>query len=438
MAGRLVRLLPAVLALSGWWKLRDLLYSVHWGRGPTVFFLLLLSIALVLVVPYLARVIARNDSHANVDRTGVESRGAWLIGLALACAGLWALADDLRQLPINLAKEDARLIDIGGNTWAAAVRFADFGENPYTNRTQLHPVLGAPGVTVDGGRVEMFGVPYYYGFPYFPTMFLSYLPFRWIEPGQDSIRIGNAFWLAVIVVGVSWLAFRLAPPGRRPQAAGLAILLLASTAGLGQQLFYFGITDMLIAAYVILGLLALTYQRPAIAGALLGLAFSAKLLPGLLVAAITFAWLARRGGSRPALIGFAVTTAVVLLPFIAWDPAGFVSATILFYLTHHAAGDTTSLWYYLPESLRLPFLALGGLAVLGVVLWPLRSKSEDLRELLRGLVVVTFLFVAFNKMIHLNYQFVLVPLACVVLAADAMGSSVSSRTTAPRSLSARS
>ena len=70
--------------------------------------------------------------------------------------------------------------------------------------------------------------------------------------------------------------------------------------------------------------------------------------------------------------------------------------------------------------------------VLGVVLWSLRSGSEDLRDLLRAMVVAAFLFVAFNKMIHLNYQFVLVPLACVVLAADAMGSSPSSRTTAAR------
>jgi uncharacterized membrane protein len=153
----------------------------------------------------------------------------------------------------------------------------------------------------------------------------------------------------------------------------------------------------------------------------MGLAFSAKLLPGLLVAAIFFTWIARRGNARRALLGFAATTAIVLLPFVVWNPAGFFSATVLYYLTHHAAGDTTSLWYYLPIGLRRPFLLLGGLAILGVVLWPLRTKRDDPRDLLRAIVVATFLFIAFNKMIHLNYQFVLVPLACVALAADAMG-----------------
>jgi uncharacterized membrane protein len=158
-----------------------------------------------------------------------------------------------------------------------------------------------------------------------------------------------------------------------------------------------------------------------LAGALIGLAFAAKILPGLLIAAILFAWLARRGGWKPALAGFAVVSTIVLLPFVLWSPAAFFSATILFYLTHHAAGDTTSLWYFLPEALRLPFLLLGGLAVLGVTLWPLRSRSDDQRDLLRAIVAATFLFLAFNKMIHLNYQFAVVPLACAVLAADAMG-----------------
>jgi uncharacterized membrane protein len=213
----------------------------------------------------------------------------------------------------------------------------------------------------------------------------------------------------------------VAPSGRRPQAAGLSILLLAVTAGLGGQLFFFGITDVVIAAYVVLALVALTYQRHLLAGALMALALAAKILPGLLVAAIFFAWLGRRSGWKRALAGFAVVSAIVLLPFVAWSPAGFLSATILFYLTHHAAGDTTSLWYFLPPALRMPFLAAGGVAVLGVTLWTLRSPSDDQRDLLRAIVVASFLFLAFNKMIHLNYQFAVVPLACVGLAADAMG-----------------
>ena len=267
----------------------------------------------------------------------------------------------------------------------------------------------------------MFGIPYYYGFPYFPAMFLSYAPFRAIERGQHSIRIANAFWLAVTLAGAGWLAYRLAPERRRPPAAGLAVLLIALTTGLGHQLFHYGITDMLIAAYVLPGLLALSYGRDTTAGVFIGLAFAAKLLPGLLIAAVFFASIARRGNVIRALGGFLVTTAIVMLPFVVWNPAGFFSATILYYLTHHAAGDTTSLWYYLPSALQFLFLALGGLSILGVVLWIMRTESDDPRDLLRAIVIATFLFIAFNKMIHLNYQFVLVPLACVALAADAMG-----------------
>ena len=419
---RLSPWLPALLAVSGWWKLRELLYSTHWERGPTLFVLLLLSIALVLVVPYLARVVARNAASGGGDlATVLPGRRGRLVAIVLFGASLWALADDVREFPRRPAEVEVPLIDIGGNTWAAAVRFTDFRENPYTHRTQLLPVTGAPGVTEHDGQVEMFGVPYYYGYPYFPAMFLSYVPFRAFDRGLHSIRIGNAFWLAVVLGGGAWLAYRLSPDGGRLPAAGLAVLLVALTTGLGSQLFRFGITDMLISAYVLLGLVALTYDRDATAGALVGLAFAAKLLPGLLVAVVFFTWIARRGNFRRALGGFAATTAIVLLPFFLWNPAGFFSATVLYYLTHHAAGDSTSLWYYLPAGLRLPFLVLGGLTILGVVLWPLRSRSSDPRDLLRAITVATFLFIAFNKMIHLNYQFVLVPLACVVLAADAMG-----------------
>ena len=150
----------------------------------------------------------------------------------------------------------------------------------------------------------------------------------------------------------------------------------------------------------------------------MGLAFSAKLLPSALLA---------RGRSLPGSLGAADSVprctrfrgdvfAIVLLPFILWDPAGFVSATLLFYLTHHAAGDTTSLWYYLPKSLRLPFQAAGrSRRSLLVALSPLRSRSEDQRDLMRAMVVASLLFLASSPMIHLNYQFAVVPLACVAL-----------------------
>ena len=418
---RFIQLLPAALAVAGWWKLREQLYHVHWGRGPTIFLLTLASIALILAVPRLARLVSRAGGGV-ARRSGTNtSSQRWLVAAALTAVALWTSGDELTELRLNLAKEDERLLDIGGATWAAARRFVEFGQNPYTHVNQLQVVTGARGVTEIDGRVEMFGVPYFYGFAYFPAMFLSYAPFRLIDPGQHSIRIGNAFWLAVLLGGVAWLAFRLAPAGRQPQAAALAAVLLTATTGLGGQLFYFGITDVVIPVYVVLALVAMSYRRYLLAGCLMGLAFSAKLLPGLLIVTIFFAWLARRGGLRAAVTGFALVSSIVLLPFILWHPAGFLSATFLFYATHHAAGDTTSLWYYLPEALRFPFQLLGGLVTLAVALSPLWSESDDQRDLLRAMVVATLVFLAFSTMIHLNYQFAVVPLACVALAADAAG-----------------
>jgi Glycosyltransferase family 87 len=419
----MAELLPAALALAGWWKLRQLLYHIHWERGPTIVLLVVASIALVLAVPLLARIVSRGVRAAEVDRAATRRRAlSWVVAAALASAAVWSATDELAELRANLAHENATLLDIGGATWAAARRVFDYGQNPYTHVTQLQRVSEGPGVkeTADG-RVEIFGVPYYYGFAYFPATFLSYQPFRWIDPGQDAIRIGNAFWLAVLLGLASWLAWRLSPPARRPEASALAALLLLVSTGLGGQLFFFGITDIVIPVFALSALVAASYRSHLIAGCAMGLAFAAKLLPSALIALVFFAWLARRGGLRPALLGFVATSSIVLLPFVLWDPAGFLSATLLFYVAHHAGGDTTSLWYYLPGALRLPFQALGAVATLGVALWPLVSRSEDQRDLLRAMVVAALLFLASSPMIHLNYQFAVVPLACVVLAADAMG-----------------
>jgi hypothetical protein len=420
----LAKLLPAALALSVWWKLRNALYHIHWGQGPTIFLLILASIALVLAVPRLARLVAGMEDDATAPAAPGEAaratRRGRLVAGALAALALWSLGDELRELRAGMAQERPRLIDVGDVTWMAMVHVFDRRENPYTQRLQPHSVSGRPGVTERDGRVEIYGVPYFYGFAYFPGTFLSYVPFRFIDPGRQSIRIGNAFWLAVLLIGVALLTYRLAPERWRLEGAALAALLLAITTGLGGQLFFFGVTDLMVPGYVVLALVATSYRRPLLAGVLMGLALAAKLLPALLFALVYFVWLFRRDGFGAALASFTLTTTLVLLPFVLWHPGAFLSATLLFYLVHHGGGDSTSLWYFLPHLLRVPFRAVGGIAVLAVVLWPLWSRRRDERDLVRTMVVASLLFLAVSPMIHLNWQFAVVPLACVALAADAV------------------
>ena len=429
-AERAVRtyLVPTFVAVA-WWRLRAVVYNREWDDGPLIFLFVVAHIALVLATPALARRLGPREPSAS--RRGAERA----VPALLIVASLLLLAPDLASLRDQLRREGAPLVDIGGNTWAAAVRFMDRGENPYRHRTQLHPVSGDPHVTEIDGRTEMFGVPYLYGYPYFPAMFLSYAPFRWIDPGLHSIRIGNAVLLALAAIGVGWLSYRLAPSGRGALAVGSSVLLLALAEGIGRQLFARGVTDLLPGVYLVFSLVAITYGRHLLAGALLGVAFACKLVPGLIAAPAILFWGIRRGVASRMAVGFGVAAGIILLPFVLWHPSGFFSATVLFYLTHHARGDGTSLWYHLPEPLQTPFLALGAILVLGVVAAPWyarffggsregaaesRDRSAAHRALTRTVVVACFTFLAFNKMIHTNYQFAILPLACAVLAADAL------------------
>lgn len=413
--------LVPVFAGTVWWKLRDVVYRRQLEDGPLIFLFVAATIVLILATPFVARRLGPPAAAA----LGPRSRRlavALLIGLSV-----WLFGKHLAILPEFLRHDNVPVVDIGGNTWAAAVRLTDRGENPYTHRAQLHSVAGDPHTTVTASGVEMWGVPYYYGYPYFPAMFLSYAPFRWLSPGQHSIRLGNAALLLLAVAGVAWLGHRLASPGRKTLGAGLALLLLGLTQGLGDQLFRFGVTDLLPGVYLLFTFVALTYERRALGGFLLGTTFACKLMPGLVAVPAVLAWLGRRREVQRALVGFAAALAILMLPFVLWHPAGFFSATILFYLTHHAGGDSTSLWYHLPQALQTPFLTVGALLVLGAVTSPLWSSRQDHRALARTVVVAGFTFIAFNKMIHANYHFAIVPLACAVLAADALGAATGSR-----------
>ena len=107
-------------------------------------------------------------------------------------------------------------------------------------------MVGDPGVTEVSGQLEMFGVPYFNGYPYFPAMFLSYAPFRLIDEGPDSIRYGNVAVLLLMALTTGWLAARLTGGRLALVAAGMAVLLLSLSTGLGRQLFGLGSTDAVI------------------------------------------------------------------------------------------------------------------------------------------------------------------------------------------------
>ena len=251
-------------------------------------------------------------------------------------------------------------------------------------------------------------------------MFLSYAAFRAIDPGQHSIRLGNAFLLALAIGGVGWLSYRLAPRARGAFAFSFGVLLLALTEGVGRQLFNRGITDLLPGVYLLFCFIALSYGKRLLAGVLLGAAFACKLIPGLLAASTVLIWSARPRGSVANRTRVRRRIGRVDAPIRALAcPRVPVGHDSLLCDPPRRRRRNFSL-VSPPHFLQAPFLGLGGLLVLVGVTAPWWGAATDQRGLARITVVVCFTFLAFNKMIHTNYHFAILPLACAVLAADAM------------------
>ncbi len=342
----------------------------------------------------------------------------WLaVAGALLLAALLARDGTLFSRAVRDVDLEAHAADIAANTYVAGSRYLD-GANPYRERAQLlHELTPGPHVTVQGDSVKLFGVSYSYGYPYFPAMFLSYLPFRGIGAGYHAIRWGNALCFALTLVLTAWLAARSAPPLVRWPAALLATMALAGADVLPDEIFGQGVTDILIGCYALAGYLLWSYGRPLGAGVLLGIAQSCKLLPGpLLVAPLLLSSDRQRRGQL--LGGYLLTTVVLVGPFAWADPARFVSSTVLYYLAYHSNGDTTSLWYYLPQAARPVFTFAGDVIVIAVVLSAMKGRTNDVVRPLAVAFLAYFLFTAVAPMTHLNYVWAVYPLGCVAFAAQ--------------------
>ena len=307
------------------------------------------------------------------------------------------------------------LIDIGANTYLAGDTFLD-GRNPYATPNQIwHRVLPGPGVRIEDGQVLMYGLRYDYGFPYFPGLMLSYLPFRALAEGYDSIRIGNGILLMVNLLGIGLLARRLRPGAQGWVAAGLGGVAYLGVGVLGHELFHYGITDLVIATYALYGFVALAYGRYGLAGVLFGLAQACKLLPGPALILPVLLYLGTTREAWRLVVAYALTAILVVAPFILWDPERFATSTVLYYLTHHRAGDNTSLWFFLSPYWQTPFLVLGGALAVGSLALARWRHGLGLTWPLALAFCAYVIFVAFNKMSHLNYTWGVYALGCAAL-----------------------
>ena len=196
------------------------------------------------------------------------------------------------------------LLDIGFNTYLAADSFL-MGLNPYTEICQLyHEIRPQEGVTLpDGypmalgtlgtGDITLHGWPYRHGFPYFPMMFLGYVPFvalltDWM-PFECECRVFLvACALGIYHLGRGWHRSRI--------QSLLPVLALLGVPFLSDELFVAGVTDLWIGLLGLVGVLCLQRGQGLGAGFFLGLSQGAKLMPGplLWLPIVLYCWRAER------------------------------------------------------------------------------------------------------------------------------------------------
>jgi hypothetical protein len=410
------------LAISiAWLAAIDHICRKTWHHGDTTW-LGMLGVIATLVV---ARTVARRF-RAKGKSGGWGQR--WLLAAVITLLAAEVVVHGRGFLATSGTEKGAN--DIGLNTYAAETAFLE-GKNPYSVKAQLwHRVKAGPNVTVRKDKTWLYGLEYDYGYPYFPAMFLSYVPFRPFAAGVQSVRVGTACFVVLNACLIAWLVTlatrrRPGPPAWLEWLPGLtgASLYLA-VRSLTMEYFNEATTDVLVCTYGLLGFTVWQLGWPFVSGLFFGLAQASKLLPGPLFV-LPLALSTRGRAAWRLLLGYALGSVVVILPWLLKNPATFTSSTILFYMTVHRDGDTTSLWYYAGPTGKhvVEMIQLVGTAGLVALGWriPRDERSADGKE--RGdvawaltLSFASFmLFTAFARMSHLNYLWCHYGLGCAAL-----------------------
>lgn len=397
------------LPLAAWAVLLNVVGFYTWGYGPSTFVCLTLTAALLLYL--------RRDAHLHL-RPAMRGRcSKTIIYIVLASILAVVTVPAVLDTVDGFRADPGRLIDISANTYAAIEHFVK-GNNPYTHVAQLGYRLdpGMPHTEVVGDEILMFGVPYHYGYPYFPVMLMSYLPFYYLVDGYASVRYFNLLLVVLNIVGITVLSYRLSG-GRAGYAAPLvAVVAYLCIAVYPREIFDFGIVDVLISTLATYAFVFLSFRKYWAGGILLGLAQGAKLLPAPFLILAVALYMFGRSEMPRVLWGYLLAAAVTILPFLIWNPEAFLSATVLFYLTNHAGGDNTALWYYLPGYLKHAFQVVGIVLALAAVVTVSRTRNGSLMDAMTAAFVAYVIFVAFGRMTHLNYLWAVFPLGCVSLA----------------------
>jgi hypothetical protein len=256
-----------------------------------------------------------------VDRVSSNARQAMLAIPLILFLSFHVQSWYMHQKSAWLFMEDV------GRTTIAADHLIMHGQNPYA----------APIDTIAASLVPQAHLD---GYKYLPVMMAAYSPVALVfKDGDWAVLAAN---LIFSIIGAA-LLFACMRKWVSTDAALLGTLFFFIPEIISQEQISNGANDMVPMIFLLAAIYAL--DRRFLCGLLVGLAISAKLLPGLLWLPICLTP-ARRGRY---FAGVAVGVAPCL-PFLAWNPHAFLGNIVFYNLIRPM--EITSLFYQSPRVLR--------------------------------------------------------------------------------------
>ena len=238
---------------------------------------------------------------------------------------------------------------------------------------------------------------------YLPGLWLAFLP-------AAAFNIDSRFIEAIYTLffaGVVWLALR---PRDRPLGSWFLVLFLLNPWSLLRQEDYFSPYLLSWACFF----LALRRGRANLAAGCFGWGLSAHLFSWALLP-VWVAWTAKRrgwGGAARELLWAVGAAALVILPFVIWDPLGFFKTALLVWVemtpaigvSHFGLAAWMASWHKLLAVLAFVFMGTGT--------WAAWRGSGSLDSLFRWLAFS--LGLVFLASYHIEHYYYFVPLALLL------------------------
>ena len=382
-----------------------------WGQG-LVRGLLLVALAIIAGVPAALAVFRRRLSDSGrlryepIPWLGIAAVGFVVLGFG------YHLHVGLRTLSHSIAEHRVWL-DQGENS-VRALRLLFHGVNPFGKHTMLDPVayeqalrkltakpscalsptahLKAlsdhfwedPVVRLDEMerlspsiaelpecrelRLQFDSVAYKYG----PVLLASYAPFVALL-GDAGIYVAHILLFIALSALTALLAYKMANGDLF--LASLPFVVLYLPRYISSSTLSFAAVDLAPTLLSVLALSMLTFSKAkrvgALGSAVLGLSICAKLAPGIFYLPLLSRLKPREWVLAPIIV------ALVVLPFLIWDPVGISNNLVLFNFSRLV--DSTTPMYFLDPTSRavVKLVVIAGLAALAIIgirqRWPLST-----------------------------------------------------------------